>query len=253
MQAEGVIASTRELPFFENGFLELFVSKVPCAIFMIGKDLRFVAGSDEFKAFYGMEAVEIDGRHLDELFPDIPDRWRTALSRTMQGEGSKCSRDLFIRADGTTHWLRWEILPYRHTDGSIAGGVVFLEKLNNEVSAEENLKFVLDSAEIGVWERDIIGNRLTFTAQAERLLGYEPGTLGNDPEEFDACVHPEDVELLYASMETSIRERSPGRLKFRVIWPDGSIHWIYGLFECHFLEDGAPHRLRGASLDITES
>jgi signal transduction histidine kinase/ActR/RegA family two-component response regulator len=144
-------------------------------------------------------------------------------------------------------------LPYRQSDGVINGVIIFVEMLTNEVDAERNLRFVLDSAEIGVWERDLIHNRLHVSAQAEKLLGYAPGTLGDDPKGFDSRVHPDDLSIIASAVQNMIVTMQPVKIKFRVIWPDGSVHWLYGLCECEFSEDGIPARLRGASLDITES
>ncbi|MEY4685432.1 MAG: hypothetical protein RLZ25_1891 [Pseudomonadota bacterium] len=144
-------------------------------------------------------------------------------------------------------------MPWRQLDGSIAGGIAFIEVITNAVDAEENLRFVLYSAEIGIWERDFIQNKVRLSSQAERLLGYLPGTFGDKPETFDALVHPDDLNLMWSATERAIQHKTPIRIQFRVLWPDGSIHWLYGLSEFEYSRDGTPIRLRGASIDITES
>lgn len=131
--------------------------------------------------------------------------------------------------------------------------MAFIETRTNEIPAEQGLRFVMDSAEIGVWERYLIQRKLRLTEQSERLLGDAPGALGHDPQAFDPCVHPDDSHVISAAVERAIRDRTATKIKFRVIWPDGSIHWLYGLCECAFSEEGVPLRLRDVSLNITES
>jgi len=40
--------------------------------------------------------------------------------------------------------------------------------------------------------------------------------------------------------------------EYRIVWPDGSIHWIAGRGRFEYNETGEPVRMRGAVLDITE-
>jgi two-component system, sensor histidine kinase and response regulator len=246
-------SSDRNLPPGNIEFQKKYLTNTPTALAMLDRQLFFVAVTERFLECYGLLGLDVVGRHVEELFGDMPSRWRETLSRVMAGESLRCDRDLFMRADGSAYWLRWEALPYRDADEVIAGGVIFLEMLTNEIDAENNLRFVLDSAEIGIWERDFIRNKITMTAQSEKLLGYVPGTVSEDPLMFESRVHPEDSPLISSAIEQAIQQRSRIRNKFRVIWPDGSIHWLCGLSEFEYSTDGQPIRLRGASFDITET
>lgn len=253
MEAEEIEVSDRHLPPADIEFWRQFVTNAPTAISMIDTELSFVAVSEHFKVCYGLDGHPVAGQQLDELFADMPDRWKLVLSRAMGGESLKCDKDLFRRADGSVYWLRWETMPYRQMDGVIGGCLIFIEMITNEIDAERNLRFVLESSAIGIWERDLIQNKLRLTDQSERLLGYVPGTMGNDPQTFDSCVYPDDSPVIAAAVERAMLSGEAIKVKFRVIWPDESIHWLYSLCECEFSVEGAPIRIRGASLDVTES
>lgn len=253
MRIEDILKSRKEFPPADPEFLKLFVMNAPGAIAMLDGQLHFIAVTERFIECYGLEGVHILDRHTEDVFPDMPVRWKKTLSRVMDGESLKCERDYFLRSNGLGYWLRWEAMPFRLVDGSIGGILIFIEMLTNEVDAENSLRFVLDAAEIGVWERDLIENKLRVSEQSEKLLGFLPGSMGNDPEKFDSCVHPDDVSIISSAAERAIADRLPAKVKFRVIWPDGSVHWLYSFCECEFSLDGMPIRLRGVSLDITET
>jgi signal transduction histidine kinase len=40
--------------------------------------------------------------------------------------------------------------------------------------------------------------------------------------------------------------------EWRVVWPDGSVHWIAGRASVFKDDDGTPQRLLGVNIDITE-
>ena len=247
-----IIPSNRRFPPFDPEFMKQFVDNAPNAIVVFDNAKRFFAASSRFKEDYGLENIELIGRHLDEIFPDISDKWRDALSRSLAGDSLRCEKDHFIRSDGTSYWLRWDIFPWLEVNGLIAGSIIFIEMMTQEIDAEESLELVLSATEIGIWERDLIRNKVNMTPQAERLMGYVPGTFGDDAQTFDDLVHPEDLSLLWEATEEAIRKKRPVRVRFRIIWPDGSIHWIYGLSKFDLSEDGSPVRLRGVSMDVTE-
>jgi PAS domain S-box-containing protein len=252
MMNNKIIPSNRRFPPFDPEFMKKFVDNAPNAIVVFDNAKRFFAASSRFKEDYGLENIELIGRHLDEIFPDISDKWRDALSRSLAGDSLRCEKDHFIRSDGTSYWLRWDIFPWLEVNGLIAGSIIFIEMMTQEIDAEESLELVLSATEIGIWERDLIRNKVNMTPQAERLMGYVPGTFGDDAQTFDDLVHHEDLSLLWEATEEAIRKKRPVRVRFRIIWPDGSIHWIYGLSKFDLSEDGSPVRLRGVSMDVTE-
>jgi hypothetical protein len=43
-----------------------------------------------------------------------------------------------------------------------------------------------------------------------------------------------------------------GDVRWRVIWPDGSVHWIAGRWQVFMNESGGPSRMMGVNIDVTE-
>jgi PAS domain-containing protein len=44
--------------------------------------------------------------------------------------------------------------------------------------------------------------------------------------EWLSTVHPEDRDRLQAYHENLLRGTGRGEAEFRIIWPDGSVHWV---------------------------
>jgi PAS domain S-box-containing protein len=71
-------------------------------------------------------------------------------------------------------------------------------------------------------------------------------------DEWLSLVHPDDRVPVRAYYDRVWREAQPLELEFRVVWPDGSIHWLVS--KANVLPSspaGQPVRLIGINLDIT--
>ena len=118
---------------------------------------------------------------------------------------------------------------------------------------EYRLQAAIDAANILLWERDLSAGHITWLGHHEKLLGFAPDELDdNTLASFEKRVHPEDIEELRRIRQRALEERSEYSHEYRVVWRDGSIHWIRAQGRFIYNEAGQPVRLYGAVLDITE-
>ena len=117
----------------------------------------------------------------------------------------------------------------------------------------ERLDLALQSANLGVWHLDIIKNRRDFDEQAFLLLGLDPETFTGTHEEYLRVVHPDDHDKIKTALERSIEHNVPYASEYRVIWPDGSIHYIAGRGKIVRDEAGRAVKMHGIHWDITEN
>jgi PAS domain S-box-containing protein len=117
---------------------------------------------------------------------------------------------------------------------------------------EERLRLALEAARMGTFDWNMVTNRLTWSEWHERLWGYAPGEFGGTLAEFEARVHPEDLSGVRAEVERCRENRSVFSHEFRIVWPDGSLHWIAaaGEFDCD--PAGRAVRLRGTVVETTD-
>jgi len=123
----------------------LFVEKSPAPIAMLDCEMRYVSTSRSWRTDFRLgDKHEIIGRSHYEIFPEIPERWKEIHRRCLAGVSEKCDEDPFIRADGHTDWVRWEINPWYDKWGKIGGIVIFAENITDRKQAEEKNRQLLD-------------------------------------------------------------------------------------------------------------
>lgn len=127
--------------------LRLFVEHTPAAVAMFDRDVRYLVASKGWYEQYGIEEESIIGKSHYEVFPTIPERWKELHRRALYGEVLRDDRDSFVREDGSTTWVRWELLPWFDEGGSIGGIMMFTEVINERIEYERRLEDARSVAE----------------------------------------------------------------------------------------------------------
>jgi PAS domain S-box-containing protein len=142
----------RSLAESEQRF-RLFIEHAPAALAMLDREMHYVSVSNQWLSDYKLEGRNILGLSHYEIFPEIPESWREILHRGLAGEVIRVEEDLFLRADGSTQWLQWEVRPWHNAAGQISGIVIFTKDITERKRAEEQLRKAHDGLEQMVHER----------------------------------------------------------------------------------------------------
>ncbi|MBD2074215.1 PAS domain S-box protein [Phormidium sp. FACHB-592] len=118
--------------------------------------------------------------------------------------------------------------------------------------SEEQLELAMQAAHIGIWNWDLVTGKIVWTPQHEQLLGLAPGTFDGRYETFDARLHPDDREGLNRAVQTAIEGQSIYQHEYRIIWADGSIHWVEGRGQTFYDGMGQPIRVTGTLMNIDD-
>jgi PAS domain S-box-containing protein len=117
---------------------------------------------------------------------------------------------------------------------------------------EEQLRMALTAAQMGIWDWDLVTGTIEWNQEHEELFGLSHGSFDGSYDAFDRCIHPDDREQVHHVVIQSIEEGAILCHQFRIVWSDGSIHWIEMLGEAYFNEDGKPIRAIGTVANIDE-
>ena len=119
-------------------------------------------------------------------------------------------------------------------------------------ASEQNLKLAIEATGLGTFDRDLDLGKAVWSGHHEKMFGLEPGSFDGMQETFEKYVHPEDLVKLRRAEQVACDSGSYFSQELRILWPDGSEHWILGQGGFLYNESGRPYRKYGVVLDITE-
>ena len=125
---------------------------------------------------------------------------------------------------------------------------IALEKL--QVS-EERLRLAVSAGHMGIWDRSFVTGLLNWSVECKTMFGLPPETEMND-ELFMNAIHPDDRLPTDIAIREAQAKRTDFNTEYRILWPDGTLHWISALGHWYYNEAGQAIRMAGVTLDITE-
>ena len=123
----------------------------------------------------------------------------------------------------------------------------------NEIILRENkerLQAALEGSK-GIWDLDLINGTTIRSLHHDQIWGYAHEIKEWNLENAIKQVVPEDRQIIEKAYDKAFKT---GLLfhENRIIWPDGSIHWIAASGSVRFNKKGKPERVTGVLEDITK-
>jgi two-component system, LuxR family, sensor kinase FixL len=239
--------------------LRLFVEQAPASIAMFDRNICFLAASNRFLVQYGIAEQEVSARSLYDALPEFRGHWEERHMRGLNGEALQGDDEAFVRADGRTLWVSWEIRPWHAAGGGIGGIVLFAEDVTtrHEIAealkeSEERLRLLIngikDSAVIMLDPRGFIAS---WNDGARRIDGYDADeVIGRH---FSIFYTPDDIAAgrpecdLNIALRTGAHEQENEHVK-----KSGERIWANTLLSPIYNERGALKGFAKTTRDITE-
>ncbi len=159
-----------------------------------------------------------------------------------------------VRADDT-RWIRCLGKLERDEDGrplrQVGLSFDITAQKRSEIALRESetqLRGALAAARMVSWEWDL-------PTGIRRSIGNDLELLGESPVTFNTAktrVHPDDLEKHQADIDRAVTRGESYQSEFRVIWRDGSVHWLLSRGTPMRDAKGKVVRLSGLVWDITE-
>jgi PAS domain S-box-containing protein len=219
----------------------------------------FIATDRNWKCTYMNRAAE-DLSHLNrydalgmspwEIFPSMAGDMAQAKLKQAATERLTVEFESFYEP-----WKRWFEIQASFADaGSLA---IFFRDITERklaqmglAESEERLRFALNGARAGLWDRDLVTGQLTWSEEYYEINGIDRA-LAPDRANLLLSVHPDDrstVERAY--LNTKLGESMD--LQYRTIHPEHGVRWIAARGRTLLDSAGQPVRASGIVLDITE-
>lgn len=118
--------------------------------------------------------------------------------------------------------------------------------------SEERYSLALEGAHDGIWDWDLVTDRLFVSDRWRKMLGFAPEDEFTRPEDWFSLVVPEDLRRLRTALNEHRRGQTPHlEVEHRVRTKQGRIRWVLtrGAAVCD--DQGRVRRLAGSQTDIT--
>ena len=217
-----------------------------------------------FRTIYGQpRRVVLSGDHyrnwLALIVPEDRAAVEAAIARVRGGEHVTVDYRIRFAPDGTTRWLRTTEFPIRDAGGQVVliGGItadITTSRHAREAltRSEERLRSAVEIGRIGLWDWNVAGDEVHWSAEHFQLQGYPVGAVEPSYAAWLARVHPDDRAEAETRMAEAMRGGRPYAQEFRVVHPDGAIRWHSARGRFFFDEAAQPVRMVGAIIDVTE-
>ncbi|HEY9625030.1 MAG TPA: PAS domain-containing protein, partial [Crinalium sp.] len=195
--------------------------------------------------------IQQNGQDVDPQ--DLPMQQAGRTGQSVSGEFE------FVFADGDICALYGKAVPVKYESGDVRGVIGAFVDITSRKHAEAalresqaRLELALDAARIGSWDWDVQSNETIWTPYHEMIFGYEPGTPHRTYQEWCDRIHPDDLPIAQARARQAMAEKRDYTCEYRVVWADGSIHWVSSFGRFHYDSNGQPTRMLGMLFDISD-
>ncbi|MDR4471724.1 MAG: PAS domain S-box protein [Nitrospira sp.] len=115
----------------------------------------------------------------------------------------------------------------------------------NLILSEERLRMALAASDLGIWDWDVPSNRLYWSDGVEALFGLAPGSFPGTYPAYIGLIYLLDRGSTLTRIELSLRDHTSITVRHRVVWPDGTIHWLEWTGRIYRGTDGGATRVLG--------
>ncbi len=233
----------------------------PVGFVFFDTDLRYLAVNKRIAEMNARPARDHIGRTVEEIVPELAANAREAFRQVLATGKPLLDWEISGKPPGAKGQLRhWSgsWYPISAADGRLLGvGCIIIEVTKRRQIedvlriSQQSLELAQAAAGIGTYDWDIATGVGRPSELWCLLYGLPPSDHGPSLEEWAALIHPEDRDRVLegARLQT---EGVPCDTEFRVIWPDGTLHWLLAKGDLIRDAQGNPVRTVGVTMDITE-
>lgn len=185
---------------------------------------------------------------------------------------ARTKKILLGETDGVTHYenqiltklreersIYWHNTPIKDKGGNITGFLSLGEDITGRKREEQELQKANNRSEklqqealLGLWELDIIGNKLIWSNEFYRIFGLKPQEIEAAHKTLLKIIHPKDKNRVKDSYSNFLKNKTPYEIEYRLLLKSGEIKCILEKCETAYNGKGEAVHSLGTVLDITK-
>jgi two-component system sensor histidine kinase VicK len=238
----------------------LFVQAPVALCILRGKNYVVEVVNEKMLEFWGRKVEEVLNKPVFDGLPEVRGQgFKELLDNVYKtGEGFVAQElpvNLHRNGKMETAFVKFAYEPLREEDGTISGIMALADEITDQVlarkkveEAEEKARIAIESAELSVYEINLLSNELSGDSRFYHLFGFDNIVCW---QELIPLIHPEDLFAMEMAHKESL---VTGRLYYetRIASPDKSFHWLKIYGKIFYNEQNTPLKLLGVVEDVTK-
>jgi PAS domain S-box-containing protein len=217
--------------------------------------------TDQLYRIYGMEPGQEEitiEKFLDFIHPEDRENVELGIDKSF----SETELDYTFRIvlkDGKIKTLR--SISHVHRDEH--GIPIYMVGTERDITDKQNLidrlrhsdhlyKQAQQLAHIGNWSWHLHSGKVEWSDELYRIFGLEPQSIQLDLDTYSSLLHPEDREMVLATVKQSVDEHKSYELVHRILQKNGKVKVVQAYGEVVLDKDGQPYEVVGTAQDVTE-
>ena len=227
-------AAATELSRRERQFATL-VENSPDILARVDRSLRYLYVSPVVERYSGIPAPEHIGRSRHEvgLPVELQSDWERAVRRVFETGRVETLKFIYRGRHDQSWAFATRPIPEYADDGSVESVLSIASNVTEQELADAalreskaRLEFTLAAAHVGEWEIDVGTGECRQSDLYDRCFGHAARVPGWNLDMLVVHLHADERERVRALVAHAFDTGTDLAFEARVIWPDGTEHWI---------------------------
>ncbi len=239
-------------------FLAAMIETLPIPVFFKDAEGRYLGCNPPFEQYIGITCDNLIGKTAYDIAPkDLADRYTSADREILDNPIPQKYETQMQYADGSRHDVIFYKAPFLNRDGSVGGLIgAFLDiterkQMESQLALQNaQMSLAQQMARIGYWSFDIATGKPLWSLVMFLVFGLDPKKGVPHFKQHRDFIHPDDWEMFDAAVQGAV-SGTPYDIVIRVIFADGSLHYVQTQGHPRRDAGGRISELFGISQDIT--
>lgn len=191
---------------------------------------------------------------------EIADKRRVLFNNVVDSKVQYEFEESTSKSNGLNSWMLRRMFPVINEQGEVQNVIGFgLDITDRKLSedklkeSEERLSLAINSANLGIWDWNVIDNILLWDYSMYKVFDVNPDDFSGHYDAFEKTLHPDDAERINKGVQDALNGVTDFIDNFRIIDRNGNIKYISSFSKTFRNNEGKAKRMIGVNFDITES